>query len=94
MQWPRTCPSGVLLFGYILFAFGALSMIQYFVGRYIYGRPVDMGIALGSGAIVLIGLVAISIAKCLVGLEERLDKIESARSPLQETGRGARPSAE
>jgi hypothetical protein len=33
-----------------------LVMIQYFGGRYVYGRPIDLGIALGSGAIVLIGL--------------------------------------
>jgi hypothetical protein len=62
-----------------------LVMIQYFGGRYVYGRPIDLGIALGSGAIVLIGLVTNAMAKCLAALQERLDRIEGDRTPKTET---------
>jgi hypothetical protein len=86
MPWPKTCPSMVRFFGNFLAVAGILLMINYFGGRYLFGRPLDLGIALGSGGIVLIGLVASAIAKCLVGLEERLNRIESARSPRAESG--------
>lgn len=93
MPWPRTSPSIVRLFGNFIAVAGILMMIHYFAGRYLFGRPLDLGVALGSGAIVLIGLVASAVAKCLAGLEERLDRIEGGRSPRTETGRGTHPRA-
>src|ERR1043166_6751406 len=80
------------VFGYFVFGGGILVMIQYFGGRLFYGRTIDLGIALGSGAVVLVGWVAIAIARCLAGLEERLDRIELGRSPRTETDHGARPA--
>jgi hypothetical protein len=94
MPWPKSCPSIVRFFGGVVFVGGMLIMIQYFGGRLLYGRAIDLGIAFGSGAIALIGLVAISIATCLAHLEERLDRIEAGRSPRTETGRGTRPLVE
>lgn len=80
MKIPKSGPEVVRLFGYIIFVFGALSTIQYLAVVVLRHLPIDMGIALGNGAVVLIGLVAISTARCLTTLEQRLLKLENARA--------------
>ena len=61
-----------------------LSTIQYLVVTNWRSIPFEMGIALGNGAITLVGLVAPSIATCLAQLEQRLDKLEDGRAPSME----------
>jgi hypothetical protein len=80
MKIPKSGPEVERLFGYIIFVFGALSTIQYLAVIVSRHLPIDMGIALGNGALVLIGLVAISTAVCLTALEQRLLKLENARA--------------
>ncbi len=78
MQFPRAGAGVVRLFGYILFAYGLVSTLLYLIFQIRYSIGPDMGIVLGNGAITLIGLVALSVATCLVQLEKRLDRLESA----------------
>lgn len=68
------------VFGYVILVLGALGFLEYFITNYLYLLPQNMGIVLGNGAIVLLGLVTLAIAKCLDHLEGRLDKIEGALS--------------
>jgi hypothetical protein len=80
MRIPRS-GSGVLrIFGYIIFIFGALGMAHDIAFRVWRSVALDMGIALGDGAIVLIGLVAPAVANCLRRLEQRLDRLETTRA--------------
>ena len=80
----RILPSGsstVRFLGYMIFGFGILSILQYFDIRFRYSQPPDMGIALGSGAIVFTGLVALSVADSLKKLEQRIARLEETRTP-------------
>jgi hypothetical protein len=89
MKFPRSSSGVVRIFGYGIFAYGALSTIQYFAITTWRSVPTDMGIALGNGAITLTGLVAISIAMCFAQIEQRLDMLEKGRSPSIENDRRA-----
>ena len=69
--------SGVRIFGYVIFCWGALSTAFDFYTVYFRSFPINMGISLGNGAIVLLGLVAIVVAKALKSLENRLQALEA-----------------
>lgn len=70
----------VRFFGYIIFACGALGTIQYLRDQIWNSILPGMGVVLGYGAIMLTGLVALSVAACLKKLEQRIDALENAGS--------------
>jgi hypothetical protein len=57
--------------------FGVLGFVQDFIWRYKYSMPADLGIALGNGAIAIIGAVTLVIANCLNDLDQRLRRLEN-----------------
>ena len=81
MRIPRSGSSVLRFFGYAIFVFGTLSMIQYVTFQIWYSISPDMGIVLGNGAILLIGLVTLSVASCLRTLERRIDRLEHGQTP-------------
>lgn len=68
--------SGLRLAGIALSWWGGLSYLIYLIAVFGYSRPLEMGITLGSLAILLLGLVTWSVADHLKKLEERLERIE------------------
>ena len=72
--------NSLLIFGYIMIGFGALSAIDDLVKLIRFSPRYDLGVALADGAICLIGLVTIAVAGHLKELARRLDKIESRHS--------------
>jgi hypothetical protein len=78
----------VRVFGHVLFWSGGLGYAYHFITVHWYSFPQNLGISLGSGAIALLGLVALAVASCLKNLEERLDRIEGQRVG---TGDATRP---
>jgi TRAP-type C4-dicarboxylate transport system permease small subunit len=88
MRISKTGSQWVRLFGFLIFGWGILSTIADFASRMLYSFPLEMGIVLGNGAILLVGLVAITAAKALKNLEERLDRIEDNRSASAKAGGG------
>ena len=87
MRMAKITSRGVRLFGYMIFGWGILSTATDVVSRFQFFFPQNMGIVLANGAILMIGLVAITVATALRGLGERLDKIENVRSASGETSR-------
>jgi hypothetical protein len=81
MKIPKSGLEIARLFGYIIFVFGSLSTIQYLVVELWRSLPIDMGISLGNGAIILTGLVALATGGCLAAFEQRLVKLENASVP-------------
>ena len=69
----------VLIVGYVIFAYGVTSTVVDFVARAQFAFPRNMGIIIGNGAITIVGLVAVIIAKCLMKLEERVHNIEQSK---------------
>jgi hypothetical protein len=63
-------------FAFGTFAYGLLSMGLYLNSVYVLSYPINMGIALGSGALALLGLTAHVIADVLRRFEKRLDELE------------------
>ena len=62
---------GVSRFGYAIFGMAAVASVVFFITF-----PSDEVIQYFNGAIAVAGLVAISVAKALRNLEDRLDKIK------------------
>jgi hypothetical protein len=91
MRIPRSGSPVLRIFGYIIFAYGAISTFLYIFYQVRYSTDPDMGIVLGNGAIILAGLVALSAATCLRNLEQRLDRLENSRAPPVEGDRSGRP---
>ena len=81
MRIPRSGSSVLRFFGYTIFVFGTLSMVQYVTFQIWHSISPDMGIVLGNGAILLIGLVSLSVASCLRTLERRIDRLEDEQTP-------------
>ena len=69
----------VRLSGWFIFGFGILGAVQDFLSRPRFLIP--HGVALGNGAIILLGLVAIAVGNCLKGLEDRVGRLENDFSP-------------
>jgi hypothetical protein len=65
--------------GWVALGAGVLSYAQYFIDRPV-DLPPDMGIVIGSAAILIIGSITVATASCLKELEARLDRIEGSRS--------------
>jgi hypothetical protein len=79
MGTPKTYSWWVGLSGWVLLAAGLLGTVQDFLARPRFLIPPDMGIFLGDAAFVMMGLLAVLIARGLKSVEERLDKIEKNR---------------
>jgi hypothetical protein len=67
---------GVLLSSYVIFGIGVLGIADYYRMIFSYGYPRDLGIITAACAIALIGLLGITIAKCLKNLEDRIDRLQ------------------
>ncbi len=83
----RRADSIVRVLSYLILALGIANALQYAVVTHWRFLPLDMGIALGNGAIVLIGAVALALANGLARLERRLDSIEGAGRPSEGSDR-------
>jgi hypothetical protein len=68
----------VRIYGWVMLAVGVLSSGQDVYGRIRYAFPLDMGIVIGNGAIVIVAGLALVVAGSLQNLEGRLDKLEKA----------------
>ena len=66
---------GVSQFGYALFGMAAAGSVVFFIAF-----PSDYVIQYFNGSVAVTGLVAITVAKALKKLEDRLDKIDGKRS--------------
>jgi hypothetical protein len=66
----------VLIAGYALFVFGALSTIVDHLAWLQFSFPRNLGVIIGNGAVMLLGLLAIIIADSLKRLEGRLNRLE------------------
>jgi hypothetical protein len=68
-------------FGCTILAFGVFGTAVYSITGFQYSLPQEMGkdigIALGNGAIVLLGCATSAVASSLKKLERRLDQLES-----------------
>jgi hypothetical protein len=71
----------LLLTGYFLFCFGVLMNIKHF---YFDPAPRDFGIALGYGAIALLGLMLQPVAIELRKLQNRVAALEKMCKPASE----------
>ncbi len=67
------------LCGYIILGLGISGFASDYFTRLQYSLSGDMGIVLGDGAITLLGIITVTIAKCLKNLEQRLDRIEASK---------------
>jgi hypothetical protein len=65
---------GVSQFGYALLGLAAVGSVVFFITF-----PSDYVIQYFNGSVAVTGLVAITVAKALKNLEDRLDNIESKR---------------
>jgi hypothetical protein len=80
MRNSMRCSRTVRLFGYIVLACWASSVVHEIVGITVQALPLDMGIAIGNTALLLLSVLALTIASCFKKFEERLDEIQSSRS--------------
>jgi hypothetical protein len=81
MRIPKSDSRVVRFYGYAIFGFGALTTVQYLIAQLWFSIPPNMGIVLGSGAIVLAGLATTLVTNCLGSLEDRVDRLENLRAP-------------
>jgi hypothetical protein len=77
MTWLRK--NALRAFGYLLLAYGSISLATDYVSHSNFGFPFNLGITLGSGAIALLGLVTISVTAALRKIEERVEALEKRR---------------
>jgi hypothetical protein len=78
----------ILICDYFVFVIGLVGTVADFINRAAFNYPLNLGIVLGNGAVVIIFLFALMISKCLLKIESRLDLIESKTGSWQQTTRG------
>ncbi|MEA2987089.1 MAG: hypothetical protein QOD94_3343 [Alphaproteobacteria bacterium] len=68
------------MIGYVVLAGGITSTAQDIVSRIMFSAPLNMGIVIGNGALLLLALVTLLAAKYFKILEDRLSKLEGPQS--------------
>jgi hypothetical protein len=63
--------------GYLVLAWGLLAVIYDSISRSEGHYPFNLGIILGLGAHLIIGAITVVIEKCMMTIENRLDRIEN-----------------
>jgi len=72
--------NSLMVLGYVIFAFGGISLVLYLSYHW---TNFDLGIALASGALALIGLIAQMAAIDIRKLQRRIEALERIdRLPL------------
>lgn len=72
----RKYSQAILWCGYLVLGWGLLGVVFDSVSRSRALYPFNFGIILGLGAHMIIGVLAILIARCLMDIEERLDRLK------------------
>ena len=79
----------VQVWGVVILATGISSSGLDLYGQFQYGHPPSMGIVIGNASIVILGGLALTVAGCLRGLEDRLDRIERTTESVQSSVEGS-----
>jgi hypothetical protein len=80
MRVRKTTSVTLRLWGIAISAVGLLNIAQYLLAEFLYSMH-NLGIAIGSSAMVFTGLVTLVAASCARNLEERLDRIDGRLPP-------------
>ncbi len=67
----------IAILGYLILAAGIVNVGFDIHHRAEWAVPTDMGLVVGELALIMFGVVTLSIAQCLRQMEKRLDQIEA-----------------
>jgi hypothetical protein len=76
MKAPKNASTRIRIVGYIILIIGMITVLHDAIGRTIYSKPMEMGIVVGYTSIIMLAIVALTIAECFKMIEERLNQIE------------------
>ena len=88
MKIPDVSARGVRLWGFIVIGMALLNYAQDYYTRIVHSSPQNMGIVIGNFATFILGLSILVIARCLMRLEERLNRMEGTHSRSTGATRG------
>jgi hypothetical protein len=68
------------IIGHIVIALGIFGLFLYYNGHFKNGGPLNLSVVLADGAITFIGVFGLMASKCLINIEDRLDRIEQGKA--------------
>ena len=88
MKIPDISARGVRLWGFIIIGMALVNYAHDYYTRIVLSFPLNMGIAIGNLALMVIGGTTLVIASYLIRLEQRLDRMEGTHSRSTGATRG------